>query len=584
MPKDSLILIHTPSVFDFRERPTLWGPISDLVPSNPVFDMYPIGFITIAEHLERHGYRVRIVNLAVRMLRDPEFEVEKFIGRLNSSAFGIDLHWLPHAHGSIEIARHIKRIHPQTPVIFGGISSSYFHEELIGYHQIDYVLRGDSTEEPLRQLIECIETGSQSSDLRRIPNLTWKDKKGIPQINPLSYVPDNLDNVIIDYSYPIQAAVRELNLKNFLPFNNWIKYPITAALTCRGCTHNCTICGGSKYAFQLFMGRSRPAFRNPDILAQDIRRISRFSRGPVFVLGDIRQAGMMYAKRFLKSLQGIKNLVILEFFWPVDREFMEMIAGTVPDFVAQLSPESHDPKVRSYTNNPFSEHSIETSIKHILSVGCRRIDVFFMSGLPGQTYRSVMDSIEYCQQLYHTFDGDNRLMFYLSPLAPFLDPGSLAYEKPAQYGYKRFCNTLEDHRRALLAPSWKYVLSYETRWMNRSEIVGSTYQAALLLNRYKLKFGQISREHAQSIEERTRRAIELMSFIDRSMATKNSDELLQIMLKHKSRIEEVNNSTICDKKELELPVGRVPFRILKTAGLVLEESIKNIGRKIGSFQ
>jgi hypothetical protein len=43
-----LVLIHPPSVFDFRERTIFYGPISDVIPSSPVFEMYPIGFLTLA--------------------------------------------------------------------------------------------------------------------------------------------------------------------------------------------------------------------------------------------------------------------------------------------------------------------------------------------------------------------------------------------------------------------------------------------------------------------------------------------------------------------------------------------------------
>ena len=48
-----------------------------LVPSTPVFEMYPIGFTTMAEYLERHGLRVRILNLAVRMLNDTNLTLNR---------------------------------------------------------------------------------------------------------------------------------------------------------------------------------------------------------------------------------------------------------------------------------------------------------------------------------------------------------------------------------------------------------------------------------------------------------------------------------------------------------------------------
>src|SRR5512140_873017 len=156
MSNVDLIFLHAPSVYDFREKAILYGPISDLVPSTPVFEMYPIGFTTMADYLENHGFRTRIVNLAVRMLRQPAFDPEKMIAGLHPAAFGIDLHWLPHAHGSIEIARLVKKHHPKTPVIFGGFSSSYFYQQLLARPEVDFVIRGDSTEEPLRMLMEYL--------------------------------------------------------------------------------------------------------------------------------------------------------------------------------------------------------------------------------------------------------------------------------------------------------------------------------------------------------------------------------------------------------------------------------------------
>ncbi|MDR2109286.1 MAG: cobalamin-dependent protein, partial [Coriobacteriales bacterium] len=182
MPAMDLTLVHAPAVYDFRERSIMYGPVSDLVPSTPIFEMYPLGFLTIAEYLERHGLRARIYNLATLMLLRPHFDVERELARLSTRVFGIDLHWMPHCHGAIEVARVLKRLHPKTPVIFGGLSSTVFHEELIAYSCVDYVLRGDSTEEPFRLLMEHLvradKTGTPVGDLSSIPNLTWKDASG----------------------------------------------------------------------------------------------------------------------------------------------------------------------------------------------------------------------------------------------------------------------------------------------------------------------------------------------------------------------------------------------------------------------
>ena len=196
MANPDLILLHPHSVYDFRKEAILYGPVSDLVPSTPVFEMYPIGFTTMAEYLERAGLQTRIINLAVRMLDDAHFDVEDYIKKLDAVAFGIDLHWLPHAHGSIEVARIVKRLHPNRPVIFGGFSSTYFHEELIRYPSVDFIVRGDSTELPLLMLMQFLRTGGKhrptlgSPDynlLDGIPNLVWKDSEGSMHANPITY-------------------------------------------------------------------------------------------------------------------------------------------------------------------------------------------------------------------------------------------------------------------------------------------------------------------------------------------------------------------------------------------------------------
>jgi radical SAM superfamily enzyme YgiQ (UPF0313 family) len=131
-----LILLHPPTIYDFRKRIGIHGPISDVVPSTPVFEMYPIGFASLSEYLERHGLKVRIVNVALKMLKDEGFDVERFIRRQHPAAFGLDLHWMAHVQGTLAIAEIIKRVHPKTPVILGGLSATYFHEEILLYPSI----------------------------------------------------------------------------------------------------------------------------------------------------------------------------------------------------------------------------------------------------------------------------------------------------------------------------------------------------------------------------------------------------------------------------------------------------------------
>ncbi|MBN1247184.1 MAG: TIGR04190 family B12-binding domain/radical SAM domain protein [Anaerolineae bacterium] len=563
-----LLFLHAPSVYDFRRRATLWGPISDLVPSTPVFDMYPLGFATMLAHLEQAGFAVRIANLAARMVRSDRFDPERLIANVDARAVGIDLHWLPHAHGALEVAKRVKAYHPDVPVILGGYSASYFHEELLQSPSVDYVLRGDSTEVPLERLMAHIVAGTEPQD---VPNLTWRDRAGGVHVNPLTYVPESLDHLTLDFRPMVRSVVRRLDLLNQVPFSHWLEYPIMASLTVKGCTQNCTICGGSAFAGRHLSGRRNPAYRSPELLAEDVRRIGRLSRAPVFILGDLRQPGMDYARRFFRAVQGFDGPVLVEFFGPVDRGYAEELAAALPNFLVEFSPESHDPAVRSASGKRYSNAGIAQTIEACLAAGAKRFDLFFMIGLSQQTPDSALATVDYCRSLLARFD-DGRLIPFTSPLAPFLDPGSRAYEQPDQFGYIRHAQTLEDHRQLLLQPTWKHILSYETRWMDRGALAEVTYEAGFQLNRLKREVGLVSAEKAAETEERIGAARALMAEIDELIAACASEELVSRLLALKPRIDAANTSTVCDKSELDAAVGIIPFKVINLAqiGLGLE--------------
>ena len=575
MSRTDLILLHAPSVYDFRRRATLWGPISDVVPSTPIYDMYPIGFPVLSEYLERHGFRTRIVNLAVRMLRSDAFDVEGFIGRLRAHAFGIDLHWLPHAQGALEIANIIRRLHPETPTIFGGFSATYFHEELIRYPQVDYVIRGDSAEEPLRQLMACLCEGRGPVD---VPNLTWKDATGEVRVNPQTYVPADLSHIHPGFSHMIRSVIRTRDMISCAPFNHWLDYPIMATLTVRGCSEHCTICGGCASGHKRMSGRELPAFRPAEQLAQDVREARRLSRGPIFILGDLRQAGMDYAHRFLHAVRDVCGPFMLEFSWPVGRDYAQELADALGDFIVEFSPESHDPAVRKASNKRYTNEEIVETARNCLAVGARRFDLFFMLGLPKQTAASALETVDFCQHLLETLNGDTRLIPFIAPLAPFLDPGSPAFENPGKFGYRLHCHTLEDHRQALLAPTWKHILSYETKWMNRDTLAATTYEAGRRLNRLKAHYGITSQKLAAETEGRIDRAVSLMSRIDKLIETRSPEHVQREMLGLKDQIDRANTSTVCEKGELDMPVGWLPFNVWELAKIGVSE-VWNISRR-----
>ena len=106
---------------------------------------------------------------------------------------------------------------------------------------------------------------------------------------------------------------------------------------------------------------------------------------------------------------------------------------------------------------------------------------------------------------------------YTSPLAPFFDPGSFAFEDPEKYGYRLFARTLEEHRARLDNPNWRRVLSYETVNMTRETIGEASYDAADLLNRVRVEVGLMTAEELKVREERSQEARLLMAEVEAAM-------------------------------------------------------------------
>ena len=574
MPGVDLVLLHAPSVYDFRKLPAMYGPISDVVPSTPVFEMYPLGFVSMVGYLELNGYKARIVNPAGKMLRNPKFDAEKFIKKLDAKVFGFDLHWLPHAAGSLDMAEIVKKHHPDAPILLGGLSASYFHEEIIEHFpQIDYILRGDTTEKPLLDLMNHISAGKEPET---VENLTWRTRDGRKRINPMTFVPTEMDDLWIDYGEVMKLVLRHMDLESTLPYQSFMEYPFTAVLTCKGCAYNCITCGGSCTAFKNHFNRDGPAHKSAAKLVEEITIINEFFKAPIFLIGDLRQGGKKWAEEVLDGIKNadIDNTITYELFDMVPDDWMKKLAGSTQNWTLEISPESHDDRIRNIMGKPYSTVQMEDTIKNALSKGTEKLDIYYMVGLSGQTSESVLESVDYTRHLYKEMGNNDKIFTFIAPMAPFLDPGSIIYENPRKYGFTKLYQNLRDHKVALYQPSWKLYLSYHTDWMTRDQIDETTYEAMIRLNQLKVEVGINNESFGKKVNGGLVMARDIMRTIDGIIETTSDlDERQRKYNALKIEIDDAKRRTGLAKRELRMPglagirvKGAVKF-LLKYLGL-----------------
>lgn len=496
MRRFDVALIHAPSVYDFRKMGYVhYGPISDVVPSKPVFDMYPAGFFTLASFLEKHGVRVGIFNLAAKMINDENFDVPEFIEKLEAEIYALDLHWLVHAHGAIEVARLIKEL-KGAPVVLGGLSSTYYWWEILSkYDFVDAVMLGDTTEPCFLQLVEKLERGDRN--LYDVCNVAYREGRKV-RYNGIKFVPNSLDEYVADYGLVVRVMTRS-GLSLSLPWSSFLEHPVTAVFAYKGCVNRCLACGGSKFSYSTFYGRKNLAVKKPETLLEEFKGIVERFKAPIFFVNDIQVLGRAYLEKLTKLLADEKADVeiFFEFFTPPNRDVLELYRRVGERVYLHISPESHDEEIRRKYGREYTNSQIRSFVRDARALSFERVDLYFMVGLPGQDPENVRQLGSFFEELYAEAGG--RLEAFVAPLAPFVDPGSLAFHMPSKLGYRLLAHRLGEHRSLLLAKRWFEMLNYETVSMTREQIAAATYNAVLSLTEAKFRLGLISEDEVNSI-------------------------------------------------------------------------------------
>lgn len=458
-----VLLIHPPAIYDFREKAIFHGPMALTVSeSTSQFMTPPIGMLSIADYLDRSGYKVLVDNIDERMITSESFNVETHIANIPARVYAIGLHWCVHSQGAIEIARLCKKLHPEALVVLGGLTSTIFDEEIVRkYEFIDAVVRGEA-EKPFLMLLRALEA---HQELKGVPNLTFRNDRGeivrVPLMKPSGDL-DEFEFTRLDLLEP-KGAIFGPGLP-----------PHWSIPVCRGCLHNCAGCGGSAYSYRTYFGREKPAFRSPEKIVQDIRKLREQGVERIFLFQDPRMGGRGYWRSLLAALQKEKiklTQLTMELFGPANEEYIRELSKIEAPIVLTISPESCVERVRkaygrNYTNEGLFR-TIRTCQKHGIPIG-----IFSMVPLPNDTRETIRENWEIWEQICLASEasrGKTPVHFAFGPMI-LLDPGSPGFDFPGRHGYHILFKTLEDHITGLSLPSWHQWISFETTSLDRDSI------------------------------------------------------------------------------------------------------------------
>lgn len=521
-----VVIIHPPAFPNFREQPILPGPIDRTVPNYTyLFIMFPVGMMSIADYLDRAGFKVKVFNTAELLLKDRNFDFVDFLKKLEADLYTVGLHWCVHSVGAIEVAKLCKYLHPDSTVAMGGLTSTFFAEEIVrNFSFVDCVIRGEG-EIPICNFMRNLKSTDKFKALQNTPNCTFRNQMGEVVSTSIHVPPRSLDELEFTRFDLVEPYIRTLNS----PFTNTMMWNIPIS---RGCLMNCAGCGGSRTSYKVMLGRTMPAFRSPSKIYEDLAKLDELGVHSVFLFQDPRLGGQKYIDELFTVLgnanwKNIKNIG-LELFWPASFTYLEKIKrSNIAEHVGlSISPESGNDEVRKAHGRIYTTSALMQTVENSVDLGIP-IGVFFLISLGHESPQTLYETWSLWEKILKLNVEKKRPAKTFVDFGPMilLDPGSPAYFDEKRYGYKILFKNFIDFYENLKIPHWKFWINYETLFFDRDTVGKVILDSWEALSIARWKLGQLSQREYELDLLRVKFERTLYKNIDKILA-KSPEEIV----------------------------------------------------------
>jgi len=338
-----------------------------------------MGLAQIAAVLEEKGYQVTVVDANALGLKPQDvvsYVVDADIVGLTAMTPTISI--------AIGIAREIKDIKPELPVILGGAHATLLPERTLATApEIDIIIRGEG-EETVIELVQALESKQPLSEIQGISYR--KDGEAVSN-------PARSGNIDLD-SLPFLAY-------HLLPWRRYKPHPphgralpFAVIITSRGCPYQCTYC--SKPIFgNKFRAQSSERVVEELTYYQDKLGIKEFAfYDDVFTLNKQRVHAMAdeMMKKGLSMHWTCETRVNL-----VDRELLRHMkqAGC---YAIAYGIESASQEILNALCKDITLEQVEEAVRMTREAGLQTVG-YFMIGSPGESPETIKQTIQFAKKL-----------------------------------------------------------------------------------------------------------------------------------------------------------------------------------------
>lgn len=535
-----IALLHAPSVFDFRNRDDIlfaYLANSDSVHVSGIYEMPPVGLLAILQYLRKNQIHAEFYNIASHMLEHPDFDAIKFLRELKADYIGIDLHWLAHTQGALEVARIYKQFHPESKIYLGGISASQFYEDAIAYPQIDYIIRGHDTLEFVKSLVE---SENEPEKLKEIPNLVWKQGGNV------------ICNEMAHMTHPYSATVDWSEIFGEEEAGRMTNYNII--IPQYGCGYHCNWCGGSQYANQKEYGLGGVVEKTPQMLKEELNTLlqSKTQNHTVTMINYWHENDeLLEAVEDAFTNDKIQKVHISVRKLPEISRIQKL--PWKQKLILELSPDSDQFELcKLCGHGHYTMEEMETFIDALVDQ-VYSFELYYMIGIPKQDQQSIQKTLEFCIHLMQKYQG-KRVTPYICPMLPFLDKDSIFFDQADRFGYKIFHRSLKDYEKALLSMNWTNRLSYETDCLSRQDLVAITYETIREFTLKKGEYGYLPKGISRMIVKLIDETVELLRKITAYEKMTDSPEKNELGNQVKKEIKAYNQRAFQSVRSQQRPL------------------------------
>jgi len=348
-----------------------------------------LGTIALADFLEQNGHESKIVNVFVEKQIDNNFNLAEYAKNSGAKIFCLPLHWHFQTYDVIEAARKIKNEIPDSKIILGGFTATFFAEEILKeFNFVDFVIRGDA-EKPLLNLIE-----ENEEDYSKIPNLTWrKENKTISNSQTYKLNSEMLSSLSFTNFGLIEHfdEYKKLGLAKTDKENKWL-FVYNPGV---GCNVNCSYCGGSCISQKRLNGRETSIFIDKEKAVSELKKLAEHAMGVWYVCFDPLNDRKYYLELFKKIREEkIKIKCKFEAWSLPTKEFVDGFKETFAEgSEILLSPDTGSEKIRKLNKGfYYSNNELIESINYMgkKGVGCR---LYFTAGLPVEEMKDFLETL-----------------------------------------------------------------------------------------------------------------------------------------------------------------------------------------------